>query len=158
MSGSPSTRPEPEALEDAGVQKRKASSSPVPEADSSKRLRRDSRDEHDDSARRNSPPASPEKYRDPMPNTELDRRRSVTQEEKKRGMRLFGGLLNTLSQSTPTNQQKKRQEIEQRQQERARLRRVEDDRKRAERHGRLTEIRNVEQIKFDEKVVRRHTL
>merc|ERR1712225_196839 len=41
-----------------------------------------------------------------------NKRKSSVQEEKKRGQRLFGGLLSTLSQSTPNGQQKRRLEIE----------------------------------------------
>ncbi|KAJ3532907.1 hypothetical protein NM208_g8223 [Fusarium decemcellulare] len=51
-------------------------------------------------------------------NVDADRRRLATQEEKKRGKRLFGGLLSTLSQTTGSTQQKRRLEIERRQQDR----------------------------------------
>jgi hypothetical protein len=61
-----------------------------------------------------------------------ERRKSAVQEEKKRGKRLFGGLLSTLSQTKPNPQHQRRQEIERRQQERLQQRRAEDDQRRAE--------------------------
>ncbi|KDN65537.1 hypothetical protein CSUB01_01099 [Colletotrichum sublineola] len=72
-------------------------------------------------------------------------------EEKKRGKRLFGGLLSTLSQTNSGSQHKKRREIEQRQHERAQKQRAEDEKRRTERLARITEARWQEQIKFDEK-------
>jgi hypothetical protein len=78
---------------------------------------------------------------------------SSAQEEKKRGQRLFGGLINTLSQSTSSVQQKKRLEIEKRQQERARLQKAEDESRRAEILQKLKEARKREQVKFNEQSV-----
>ncbi|GKT53101.1 nuclear protein [Colletotrichum tofieldiae] len=72
-------------------------------------------------------------------------------EEKKRGKRLFGGLLSTLSQTNTGSQHKKRREIEQRQHERAQKQRAEDEKRRTEKLARITEARLQEQIKFDEK-------
>jgi hypothetical protein len=80
-------------------------------------------------------------------------RRNFSQEEKKRGQRLFGGLLNTLSQTTASSLQKKRLEIERRQQDRVQQQRVEDDKHRAEKLSKLKHTRKVEQVKFDEQVV-----
>lgn len=80
-------------------------------------------------------------------------RRSVSEQEKKRGQRLFGSLLSTLSQKPGGQQQKKRQEIERRQQERAQQHRVESDKRRAEKLAKLSHVRAVEQVKFDEQVV-----
>lgn len=80
-------------------------------------------------------------------------RRNFSQEEKKRGQRLFGGLLSTLSQTTSNSQQKKRQEIERRQQAKAQLQRAEDDKRRLEKLDRLIHARKIEQVKFDEQVV-----
>ena len=88
--------------------------------------------------------------------SETDRQRGVSTEEKKRGKRLFGGLLNTLSQTTGKSQQKKRLEIERRQQDRAHQQKVEDDKRRAEKLAKLDEIRRTEQIRLDEEVVRAH--
>ncbi len=80
-------------------------------------------------------------------------RRNFSLEEKKRGQRLFGGLLSTLNKSAPSTHQKKRQEIEKRQQERAQQQWVEDDKRRAEKLAKLTSVRKIEQVKFDEQVV-----
>lgn len=74
-------------------------------------------------------------------------------EEKKRGKRLFGGLLSTLSQTTTNSQQKRRQEIEKRQQEKATKQKIEDDKRRTERLAKLDTIRKIEQVRFDEQVV-----
>lgn len=95
------------------------------------------------------------KYYDDVPRRPDDsaRRPSATLEEKKRGKRLFGGLLNTLSQKPTNNQQKRRQEIERRQQERLQNQRAEDDQKREENLKHLRVIRMQEQIGFEEKVV-----
>jgi hypothetical protein len=84
------------------------------------------------------------------------RRKSATQEEKTRGRRLFGGLLNTLNKThaQPSAQQRRRQEIEQRQQERLQKQKAEDEKQRAEKLSNLREIRMAEQIVFEEKVVR----
>ncbi|CZR61380.1 related to nuclear protein SDK3 [Phialocephala subalpina] len=79
-----------------------------------------------------------------------ERRKSSVQEERKRGQRLFGGLLSTLSQSTPNGQQKRRLEIEKRQQERAKQQKEEDEVRRAEKLAKLKAIRKTEQVKFDE--------
>lgn len=75
------------------------------------------------------------------------------QEEKKRGQRLFGGLLSTLSQSTPNGQQKRRQEIEKRQQERAKQQKADDEIRRKEKLAQLKTVREAEQIKFSEAAV-----
>jgi len=95
---------------------------------------------------------------DPSANAEprsptIDRRKSSVQEEKKRGQRLFGGLLSTLSQSTPNGQQKRRLEIEKRQKERAAQQKAEDRAEKAEKLANLKAIRKIEQVKFDEQSV-----
>lgn len=82
-----------------------------------------------------------------------DRRESFSREEKKRGKRLFGGLLSTLSQTTTNSQQKRRQEIERRQKERAAQQTREDDKRRSEKLAKLERIRDIEQVRFDEQVV-----
>lgn len=84
---------------------------------------------------------------------DVDRRRLATQEEKKRGKRLFGGLLSTLSQTTGTSTQKRRMEIERRQQERMRKQSFEDDKTREEKRSKAMEARKDDQILFDEEVV-----
>ncbi|TVY81705.1 hypothetical protein LSUE1_G002302 [Lachnellula suecica] len=88
----------------------------------------------------------------------LEKRKSSIQEERKRGQRLFGGLLSTLSQSTPNGQQKRRQEIEKRQQEKAKQQKVEDEGRRAQRLADLKAVRTAEQVIFDGRSMRiRHT-
>lgn len=90
-----------------------------------------------------------------FPDKERNRRRPEVNrdEEKKRGKRLFGGLLSTLSQTTTNSQQKRRQEIEKRQQEKATKQKIEDDKRRTERLAKLDRIRKIEQVRFDEQVV-----
>lgn len=116
------------------------------------------RPEHRDSetSRRNSRRDSEISRRGSVTVIEKDRnsRDSFSQEEKKRGKRLFGGLLSTLSQTTNNSQQKRRQEVEKRQQERAAKQRIKDDKRRSERLAKLNKTRKVEQVRFDEQVVR----
>ena len=81
------------------------------------------------------------------------KRRSSVQEEKKRGQRLFGGLLSTLSQSTPTGQQKRRQDVEKRQAEKAQQQKLDDEVRKAEKFAKLIKIRAIEQTKFIEESV-----
>lgn len=81
-------------------------------------------------------------------------RRDIDQEEKKRGRRLFGGLLHTLSQpASNSGQQKRRQDAERRQLEKAQNQRVEDDKRRLERLSNILHIRETEQVKFHDEVV-----
>ncbi|KAH8770241.1 pinin/SDK/memA/ protein conserved region-domain-containing protein [Hyaloscypha sp. PMI_1271] len=100
--------------------------------------------------------ALPEKAQAGDPNR--GRRKSSVVEERKRGQRLFGGLLSTLSQSTPNGQQKRRLEIEKRQQEKAKQQKAADEVRRAEKLANLKAVRKEEQIKFDEESMRiRHS-
>jgi len=107
------------------------------------------------------PQASPIKQeQDPSPlrPPTNDRRNSRVQEERKRGQRLFGGLLNTLSQNTSSSQQKRRQEIERRQQEKAKQQKAEDEGRRSEKIRKLKEVRQQEMVKFNEQSMRiRHS-
>jgi len=85
-------------------------------------------------------------------------RKSSIQEEKKRGQRLFGGLLSTLSQSTPNGQQKRRLEIEKRQAEKAKQQKLDDETRKAEKLAKLKAVRQEEQIKFNAESMRiRHS-
>jgi hypothetical protein len=105
---------------------------------------------------RAAPSASPpvaEQAISPPKDQGLQRRESNAQEERKRGKRLFGGILNTISQRSSNTQQKKRLEVEKRQQEKARLQKAEDESRRAERLEKLKEVRSREQVKFDEQSV-----
>ncbi|QGI62313.1 hypothetical protein CEK26_006277 [Fusarium fujikuroi] len=101
--------------------------------------------------KRNSSPNRHNSYGD-SPDVDIDRRKNATQEEKRRGKRLFGGLLSTLSQTSGSVQQKRRLEIERRQQDRLQKQNIEEDRLREEKRLRLTEIRRGEQLTFDEEV------
>lgn len=81
-------------------------------------------------------------------------RKNVSMEEKKRGRRLFGGLLNTLSQTTPNKaQQNRRKEIERRQHERVQQQRVEDDRRRTDLLAERRRFRDAKQVDFEERMV-----
>lgn len=80
-------------------------------------------------------------------------RKEITQEEKKRGQRLFGGLLTTLSQKPFSSQYKRRQEIEKRQRERAQQANTEEERELARKREKLEAIRLREQINLDEKIM-----
>ncbi|KAK0646438.1 pinin/SDK/memA/ protein conserved region-domain-containing protein [Cercophora newfieldiana] len=87
-------------------------------------------------------------------------RRNVSQEEKKRGQRLFGGLLSTLSQTTPgpPRHRKKGGEAERRQKERLEQLQAEEEKRNAEKLSKLSRPRKIDQVWFDEKVMRaRHS-
>lgn len=136
------------------TQKRKASSDSAEIEESFKRPKTEE-DDHRDPPAQDSTTSTDLKPRNGDGDTDAGRRdRPSKEEEKKRGKRLFGGLLNTLSQTNTGSQQKKRREIEQRQHERAQKQRAEDEKRRGEKLARITEARLQEQIKFDEKVVR----
>jgi len=131
--------------------KRRLSSEPESDAKRSK-VEEEIREEDKPSSQRSSIKAerdSPEEQK----NLGSDRRKSSVQEERKRGQRLFGGLLSTLSQSTPNGQQKRRQEIEKRQQEKAKQQKAEDEGRRTQKLADLKAVRKAEQIKFDEQSV-----
>jgi len=136
--------------------KRKASADPdSADADSPKQPRHD-RSSRSPSLRRRRPSSSHENRRPSYSREEQQpiRRPSATLEDKKRGKRLFGGLLSTLSQSNANSQQKRRQEIEKRQQERLHQQKAEDDQKREEKRARLHRIRMAEQMDFEARVMR----
>lgn len=134
------------------AQKRKASS-PGPNGDgdhersaSPKRQRRESETE---SARNGATsgraPTSPT----------ADRRQSASIEEKRRGKRLFGGLLSTLSQTNKSSsQQRRRPDAERRQQARVSQQKTKDDAHREARLAKLKATRQREQINWEERVLR----
>ncbi|TLD30576.1 hypothetical protein PspLS_02153 [Pyricularia sp. CBS 133598] len=87
------------------------------------------------------------------PNRPKERRRDFSQEEKKRGQRLFGGLLSTLSQKPPG----RRQPVERKQHEKTQQRKDEDNRRKAEIQEKLAKLsrrRKIQQIKLDEQTMR----
>lgn len=140
--------------ENAGTDGRKRKASVDSSPTSPKRLRHGEEDGVADERRRRESSASGHGPREIPSNTSFDRRHSATQEEKKRGKRLFGGLLNTLSQTNTNNaQQKRRHEIERRQHERIEKQRVEDDLRRSEKSSQLREARMARQSEFEEQVV-----
>ncbi|KAI1359834.1 pinin/SDK/memA/ protein conserved region-domain-containing protein [Xylaria arbuscula] len=99
-----------------------------------------------------------DEQREPIPQSSReagpDRREIARQEEKKRGRRLLGGLMNTLSQAGAGSQHKKRQDIERRQQAKSTQQRAEEDRLRTQKLSKLAAVRKVEQLKFDEQVMK----
>ncbi|KAH8801504.1 pinin/SDK/memA/ protein conserved region-domain-containing protein [Xylogone sp. PMI_703] len=145
----------------------KRKQSPTPEPTPSKRSRLSNEGSIESATTlRASPSREPEPASEPLPDAPrepskdggLDRRKTSIQEERKRGQRLFGGLLSTLSQSAPNGQQKRRQEIERRQLEKAKQQKVEDEGRRAEKLAKLNAVRKVEQVKFEREVMRmRHS-
>lgn len=132
------------------TQKRKASPDSFEGEDPSKRPKIEERDP----PTQDSALSTDSRPRDQGADTNAPRRAPLSKdEEKKRGKRLFGGLLSTLSQTNASSQHKRRREIEQRQHERAQKQRAEDDKRRTEKLARITEARWREQIKLDEKAV-----
>lgn len=79
-------------------------------------------------------------------------------EERKRGQRLFGALLGTLSQSSSSTAQKRRSDIDQKQQAKLRLQAKEHDEKKKQKLDALIEVRRKEQIKYDKQSVRWMTM
>ncbi len=108
----------------------------------SKRLRLDNGQSNDS---RNSP-ASPL-------DRASDRRKSGQLEERKRGQRLFGALLGTLSQSSSSTAQKRRTDIEKKQQAKLKLQAEEQDEKKKQKREALLIIRRREQVKYDKQSV-----
>ncbi|KAL8704642.1 MAG: hypothetical protein Q9201_002228 [Fulgogasparrea decipioides] len=78
-----------------------------------------------------------------------DRRKSGQMEERKRGQRLFGALLGTLSQSSSSTAQKRRTEIEKKQQAKLRVQAEERDEQKKQRLESLMAVRRKEQKKYD---------
>lgn len=82
-----------------------------------------------------------------------ERRRNGQLEERKRGQRLFGALIDTLSQSSSSTAQKRRTDIEKKQQAKLKLQAEEYDEKKKQRLDALMAIRRIEQKKFDNQSV-----
>lgn len=76
-------------------------------------------------------------------------------EERKRGQRLFGALLGTLSQSSSTAAQKRRADIEKRQQDKLKLQDEEYDELKRKKREELTQVRRKEQRVYDRESVSR---
>ena len=82
-----------------------------------------------------------------------ERRRSGQMEERKRGQRLFGALLGTLSQSSSSAAQKRRVDIEKKQQAKLKLQAEEYDEKKKQQMEAVMQIRRREQKKYDKQSV-----
>ena len=82
------------------------------------------------------------------------RRRSGQIEERKRGQRLFGALLGTLSQSSSSTAQRRRTDIEKKQQAKLKLQAEEYDEKNKQRLEALMVMRRQEQKKHNKQSVR----
>ncbi|KAL8901112.1 MAG: hypothetical protein Q9207_005364 [Kuettlingeria erythrocarpa] len=95
-------------------------------------------------------PSNAEAARPPTASDRLqDRKKSGQMEERKRGQRLFGALLGTLSQSSSSTAQKRRTDIERKQQAKLRSQAEEFDEKKKQRLEALMIVRRKEQEKYD---------
>ncbi|KAL3467740.1 pinin/SDK/memA/ protein conserved region-domain-containing protein [Aspergillus heterothallicus] len=142
--------PEQENLErspEAGLKRRQSS---VPEVDADiKRRRLSSQIETQDSD------SLPAQIQLPSKRTEndLERKRTRRDEERKRGQRLFGSLLGTLSQSSNSAAQRRRADIERKQQDKLKLQDEEyGELKKKKREERL-EIRRKEQKLYEKELM-----
>ncbi|EON64503.1 hypothetical protein W97_03736 [Coniosporium apollinis CBS 100218] len=137
----------PEAVSPKASNKRRQSSV----SESGSKRPRLSRDRDHEEIRDTAPPPAEDDGR-------ASRRKSGQAEERKRGQRLFGALLGTLSQSSSTAAQKRRADIEKKQQAKLKLQAEEFDQKQKERLDELMRVRRLEQKKFDEQSMRiRHS-
>lgn len=91
---------------------------------------------------------------DTASNQQAARRRSGQIDERKRGQRLFGALLGTLAQSSSSASQRRRADIEKKQQEKLKVQDAQVDQKRKARLANLKELRQREQERFDKQSVR----
>lgn len=82
-----------------------------------------------------------------------DRRKSGQLEERKRGQRLFGALLGTLSQSSSSTAQKRRTDIEKKQQAKLKEQAEEYDEQKKQRLESIMAARRKEQKKYDKQSV-----
>lgn len=150
--------PEPENVissPEAGLKRRQSS---ISNPDEHKRRRLSStttQDEHHHDRRpsvsdrkQSSPDAGPERKPERRP-----ARAGGRDEERKRGQRLFGGLLGTLSQSSTSAAQRRRADIERRQKDKLKLQDEEYDELKKKRRGERAEIRKKEQRLYEEESV-----
>ena len=84
---------------------------------------------------------------------QVDRRSSGAIEERKRGRRLFGALLGTLSQSSSSTAEKRRVDIEKRQQAKLKSQSDQLDERKRQHYNALLEVRNQEQKKYEHQSV-----
>ncbi|KAL8957646.1 MAG: hypothetical protein Q9183_006001, partial [Haloplaca sp. 2 TL-2023] len=83
-----------------------------------------------------------------------DRRKNGQLEERKRGQRLFGALLGTLSQSSSSTAQKRRTDIERKQAAKLKAQSDEQDEQKKQRLEKIMAARRKEQKKYDKQSVR----
>lgn len=138
--------PPPDKGDDGRKRKASAAADQPSSRSPQKRPRQDRA--HDGSPQPSDPPPEPFARTDSQP-----RSLSATQEDKQRGKRLFGGLLNTLGRTTVDAQQKRRLEIERRLQDKMLQQNAEDDKKMAEERASRNKARIEKQQHFDEQVV-----
>ena len=90
----------------------------------------------------------------PIGGRQAERRRSGQMEERKRGQRLFGALLGTLSQSSSSTAQKRRTDIEKKQQAKLKVQAEEQDEKKRMKREAIDTVRKGVQKKYDRQSVR----
>ena len=83
-----------------------------------------------------------------------ERRPGRSIDERKRGKRLFGALLGTLAQNSSSTAQKRRVDIEKKQQEKLKLQAEEYNEKEKQEIDELTRRRRMDQDRYDEQSVR----
>lgn len=93
-------------------------------------------------------------YTTTEPARHSDRKKSGQLEERKRGQRLFGALLGTLSQSSSSTANKRRTDIEKKQQAKLKLQAEEHEEQKKQRLESLMAVRRKEQKKYDKQSVR----
>jgi len=89
----------------------------------------------------------------PLNDSRTPRRRQGAADERKRGQRLFGALLGTLSQSSSSAAQKRRADIEKRQQDKLKLQDEEYGEKKRKRREELLAQRRLQQTAFEREAV-----
>lgn len=129
---------------------------PDPDADHDTKRRRLSSQDDQPHSRRPSSAQSPEEPRgdrDRRPTQPAGRGRG-RDEERKRGQRLFGALLGTLSQSSNSSAQRRRADIEKRQQDKLKVRYEEFDEERRKRRDEVVAVRRKERWLYEREEVR----
>ncbi|KAI9833654.1 MAG: hypothetical protein M1826_006745 [Phylliscum demangeonii] len=126
---------------------------------SGNKRRRVSSGDHDGQSEQPQDGGPPEEANKPRALDRHSERRSNGQaEEKQRGRRMFGALLGTLSQNSATTVQKRRADIERKQQSKLKLQAEEYDTKKKKELEQRRLVRKREQKKYDEQSMRiRHS-
>ncbi|KAH8429428.1 pinin family protein [Aspergillus melleus] len=141
---------------DAGFKRRQSSISNPDAENKRRRLSSTTQDDHDHHDRR--PSITDHKQHSPDAERRADRKPTRPaggrDEERKRGQRLFGGLLGTLSQSSNSAAQRRRADIERRQKDKLKLQDEEYDELKKKRRGERAAIRKKEQRLYEEESMR----